>query len=472
MEADIIAAHISSKTVVLEKKKIIKSTMSAISSRLSKQHKKQVCKLFGCANLALLYKASVHGYTAAAFHQRCDRQGPTITVGYNLAGFVFGGYTSKDYAQTQQNVHDDKAFLFSVNDENIVRVPAITPQYAFTDGSTGPNFMNELLFLNQNTATVCTNPGIYYNFNAGEMHGNDLQLTECEVYRVQEHELLDVPWRNITWGSQKREELIDFIKNYKPMISSVSQAKILLIGHTGAGKSSFFNSINSIFWGHVTCRAMCGSTGSSLTTQFRTYSIKRDRDGKALPIILCDTIGLEDAPGAGLDVDDITSILKGHVPDRYQFNPLSPLQPDAHALRRSVTLQDRIHCVVYVIESCKALLMSTKLKDKLMTIRKKVNQMGVPQVVLLTKVDEACPSVAEDLRNVYLSPTIENEIQELSAQLGIPVSCVVPVKNYCFELELQESCDVLLLSALLQMLRFADNYFDDIPSKASVAEQA
>ncbi len=51
------------------------------------------------------------------------------------------------------------------------------------------------------------------------------------------------------------------------------------------------------------------------------------------------------------------------------------------------------------------------------------------------------------------------QVQEVSSRLGVPVSCVLPVKNYSQELEL--NCDVLLLTALQQMLNFADDYLDD-----------
>lgn len=60
---------------------------------------------------------------------------------------------------------------------------------------------------------------------------------------------------------------MDYVKSYKPTINSVTQARVLLVGQVGAGKSSFFNSINSVFRGHVTGQADTGSTGTSLTTQ-------------------------------------------------------------------------------------------------------------------------------------------------------------------------------------------------------------
>lgn len=60
---------------------------------------------------------------------------------------------------------------------------------------------------------------------------------------------------------------MESIKNYKPPISSVKGIRVLLIGPIGAGKSSFFNSINSVFRGHVTSQAMSGSSGTSVTNQ-------------------------------------------------------------------------------------------------------------------------------------------------------------------------------------------------------------
>ncbi|KAI3368206.1 hypothetical protein L3Q82_007927 [Scortum barcoo] len=265
---------------------------------------------------------------------------------------------------------------------------------------------------------------------------------------------------------------MESIKMYKPTVSSVSQVRVLLVGPVGAGKSSFFNSVNSVFRGHVTSQAIAGCSTTSLTTQL-------GEKGKPLPIILCDTMGLEESTGRGLDLDDISSILKGHLPNRYQFNPSASLHSEAHGYLKSPGLKDKIHCVAYVIDACKISILPTKQEEKLAAIRRKrddghelsleylgsrpVDRTGrIPQLVLLTKVDEACPLVKEDVRNIYNSGYIKEMMQKVSARLGVPLSCVVPVKNYSEELELDANCDILLLSAVIQMLRFADNYFDEI----------
>lgn len=312
---------------------------------------------------------------------------------------------------------------------------------------------------------VYSNPGAYYNFNAAEMHGNDLNLTECEVYEVQEIQDFEEPWRQVVWDAKNRIQMMDSVKKYKPTSSSVSQVRVLLIGPVGAGKSSFFSSIKSVFSGYVTNLAIAGSSATSLTTQFHTYSVRAGKGGKPLPIILCDTMGLEEKTGSGLPVDDIFSVLKGHVPNSYQFNPAAALSPNSHGYVHSPKFEDECHCVAYVIDACTVSSMPTKLEEKFEAIRRKANLLGIPQVVLMTKVDEACPLVSEDIRNIYKSGYIKELMQEVSARLCVPMSCVIPVKNYSEELDLDPDCDILLLSAVSLMLRFADDYFDELGDK-------
>lgn len=37
--------------------------------------------------------------------------------------------------------------------------------------------------------------------------------------------------------------------------------------------------------------------------------------------------------------------------------------------------------------------------------------LGIPQMVLLTKVDEACPDAGKDLQNIYLSAYIKTKVR-------------------------------------------------------------
>ena len=69
-----------------------------------------------------------------------------------------------------------------------------------------------------------------------------------------------------------RYELIETIREYRPLDQvGVKQARILLLGHTNVGKSSFFNTINSIFRNHVTAQAVVGSPDDQRTVTTKVY---------------------------------------------------------------------------------------------------------------------------------------------------------------------------------------------------------
>uniref|UniRef100_A0A8C1Q6T7 TLDc domain-containing protein n=1 Tax=Cyprinus carpio TaxID=7962 RepID=A0A8C1Q6T7_CYPCA len=399
------------------------SKVAPITCKLPDEKSKRLRALLGNVKLSLLYKASVHGYKASAFHQRCDHRGPTLLVAYNRSGYIFGGYTSVDYAQSGQYITDREAFLLSFQGKIPVCIKINSGHHARLDDAGGPNFGQQLYFCYKNQPVVLNHRGNAFSVNTATMYGNDAQLTECEVYKVKQipqSSAINKQWRNVLWTANRRAELMGLIRNYKPLMTSVSRVRILMIGPVGAGKSSFFNSINSIFMSRITSKAMSGSAATSLTTQFRTYPVVDHHEGRLLPFVLCDTMGLEEQSGAGLDIEDISSILQGHVPDRYKS--LRSLQRRNHG-------ED--HCVVYVIDATKISLMSDKLQEKLASIRRKVNSLGIAQIVLMTKVDEACPHVQKDLQNTYASSYIKTKVRR-----GHMIRCLLLQNServrYCF----------------------------------------
>ncbi|XP_078075573.1 interferon-induced protein 44-like [Mustelus asterias] len=429
--------------------------MSKVTSQLTAEDQKQLFQFFGKINLHLLYKASVHGFSANAFHAKCDGQGPTLTVGYNN-GYTFGGYTSEDFV-TNGNKYDNDAFLFRLTSSELGERPL---KFAVKAGTLaicnslehGPNFGNSLVFLAGGKTIKCkSSPS--YSFNKNDLFGDDVDLLECEVYRV---EVLNTPWRDINHRSRNKRS----VESYKPYISSVPKARILLIGPIGGGKSSFINSVNSIFRSHATNRVLAGAMNNTKT--YSTFSFRGDKDDTSMPLILSDTMGLAEGTESGIHTDDIINIIKGHVPKKYQFNAASPIQADTKGYIKSPAIAERIHCVVYVIDANKPTILSPAMEKKMCAIRSQINKLEIPQMVLLTKVDEVCPLLVKDVTNVYQSKLIEKKVLEVGKQLNIPALCILPVKNYCTEFELDDKTSALLLSAVVQMLHYADDYFENL----------
>jgi len=87
---------------------------------------------------------------------------------------------------------------------------------------------------------------------------------------------------------------------------------------------------------------------------------------------------------------------------------------------------------------------------------------GVPLVVLLTKIDLACPQTQDNLLHVFHSQEIQQIVRVISTNLqGLPTNRIFPIKNYEWETELNMHVNSLALLALRQMLRFAQDYIED-----------
>jgi hypothetical protein len=62
----------------------------------------------------LLYRASLHGFRAHNFHEKCDHIARTLTVIKVTSGNIFGGYTEAMWNQSGEYKADKSAFIFSL----------------------------------------------------------------------------------------------------------------------------------------------------------------------------------------------------------------------------------------------------------------------------------------------------------------------------------------------------------------------
>ncbi|XP_037682758.1 interferon-induced protein 44-like isoform X2 [Choloepus didactylus] len=316
----------------------------------------------------------------------------------------------------------------------------------------------QALSLNPKSKQFFISSSVFKTFGSGTWY----DYLECEVFRVEG--IKDDPdsIRKIHGASQHRENLLTDLKTYKPITDLVPKIRILLLGPVGSGKSSFFNSVKSVFRGHMTRQAIAGSEITGITEQYRIYSIE-DENGRSLPFMFCDSMGLGEKEGAGVCMDDILHILKGSVPDRYQFNPHKPITPNHPAFITSPSLKDRIHCVVYVLDVNSINTISSTMMSKLKRIKGEALNYGIAHVALLTKVNNCYEVLQDNFQNMNRSMTYQSQIMSVSKMLGIPIPNIMAVENYASERELDHLKDVLILSAVRQMLRAADDFLEDLP---------
>ncbi|XP_051553918.1 interferon-induced protein 44-like [Myxocyprinus asiaticus] len=268
---------------------------------------------------------------------------------------------------------------------------------------------------------------------------------------------LEKPWRTFDWNQKNvlKERLERFVVSNK----DVKDIKILVTGQIGAGKSSFINSVISAFQGEIANEALADSTlgqSHSFTKKLTTYRIKRS-ETEYLPFVIIDINGLEPETTTMAQITDTINCVRGHVKENYEFRRDKQLTPeDEENYKKDADISDQAFCLVYVMNTNSARSTNDRLTENLRLIRQAVSDEGIPQVIVMTKVDEACSLVKNDLRKIYTSSKIKQKIEECSASVGVPISNIFPVKNYHFETDTNYDADVLILKVFDQIVRSAN----------------
>ncbi|XP_067458828.1 interferon-induced protein 44-like isoform X1 [Thunnus thynnus] len=276
---------------------------------------------------------------------------------------------------------------------------------------------------------------------------------------------LSEPWRQISWGDNERETDLQYVQNYTLAKGKVKHLRVLLYGPVGSGKSSFINSVSNVLRHRMSIPAAVSSTTSdkSFTTKYETHEIRRGTSDSFYPIVFNDIMGLEEGTGHGVQAEDIKLAMMGRVKEGYKFNAGSALSEHDPGYNQSPSPDDQVHVLVCVLSANTAEIKEPVLQ-KMRGVREAAGDLGIPQMMMITKIDEACDEIEKDLRNVYKSMHLRKKMKDFSSAVGIPMNCIFPVKNYNEEININDDVDTLILSALRRMIDFGDDFIDKMYS--------
>ena len=149
-------------------------------------------------NFALLnlFDSSIHGDSAAVFHNLCDYKYNTISVIETISGHRFGGYTSECFESPSEyfDKKDDLSFVFSLDKMRIYDV--IKGKYAIScDKNYGPYFRDDHIcivdgFLTNESGTCIKGKGFNtlknYELNSGKKYFTvkRLQVFQIKIKRI------------------------------------------------------------------------------------------------------------------------------------------------------------------------------------------------------------------------------------------------------------------------------------------------
>lgn len=268
---------------------------------------------------------------------------------------------------------------------------------------------------------------------------------------VSDSRLLKEPWREIEWGAKNK---LSKVRRYKP--EGASHLRILLYGPVGAGKSSFVNTVAGVIKGQSVNTAAVSTSSESFTVHYRTHEIKM-ADCQKFPVVFSDVMGLESKGGAR--PDDIRLAMEGRVRNNYRFLPDRSLSPqNKEFYNPNPAIEDKVHVLVCMLDASKTDI-SFSVLEKMKEITESARDLGIPQVAVVTHIDEYHDEVKESVENVFRSKTLKETMTDFSADVGIPLNYIFPVWNNYEGLQ-KDSVDTLTLIALKNIMNYGDDFLE------------
>jgi hypothetical protein len=137
----------------------------------------------------LIYDAKEHGDKVSTFHSLCDNKGATLTIISTSDNKIFGGYLSMSFSENSGWIHDEKAFVFSLNYNE--KYESLDTTYTFYGGKDrGPTFggynieiFDSFLSIDKNRYNPYSGT---YNFHERYKGSKDQYFTvnDLQVYQI------------------------------------------------------------------------------------------------------------------------------------------------------------------------------------------------------------------------------------------------------------------------------------------------
>lgn len=236
-----------------------------------------------------------------------------------------------------------------------------------------------------------------------------------------------------------------------PITTDVPYINIIMIGETGAGKSSFLNTV-----------ATALGDGSYVKDTYRSSPITSEEgsttrklhlepfflNNKHLPIRLYDLPGIAKKKNK-VGKKELSMVIDGKIKPGAEIFDAFEMTQNEDILRQNPSPADKVHCILYTIRASTEISFegspSLKVMHEIMESQKEED--GIRQFVIITAIDEmGVPD--EDLENAFEYEMVTKVCGQVSHLLKIEANHIIPVSNYFGESIPNHAKDEMSLNAL------------------------
>lgn len=210
---------------------------------------------------------------------------------------------------------------------------------------------------------------------------------------------------------------------------------IYLFGKMGAGKSSFINSLTTIFNTDKKSRkqvlrpALALASGESCTRQVKKYSF--GAEGHKLNVF--DVWGFENQRPEAWTKEMFAFLMRGVLPESFNLEDAVNLTKSSGNIIDNLRTEncEKAHVAIFVLS-----ILDYEDEEwiaKLMEFMMIASEENVRTMVLLTQVDLLDSSLKDD--PFIGNPAVTEIINRVNETIGIPIADIIPMVNYVSERE-------------------------------------